>query len=170
LTRIQRKHLKWIVLAVILALLIPLAAVGGFFLLSIWAFQGSSFGSGIVQDCPGVSVMISGEVTDENRQPIGGITVQVQQTSVDSDNDLYLTLTTNDIGHFADPEARHIFFCDALVFDVMTDVFREGKYESMTIIYSLAENYSEFPARPIPIRIIFTLPERLQTGTMSSGE
>lgn len=144
-------------LAVIFALLVPLAIVGGFFLLSMAAFQGASLG-GIPQDCPGVSVVVSGEVRSASGQPISGAIVHMQRVPANPESDSQRRFVSEDTGRFASTEAFSIFFCDDLIFDIA----HRGEYERQRITYSLADNYTELPAQPIPVRMVVTLIEKLE--------
>lgn len=167
--KISRKWIKRLLIGSALAVLLPLAAVGALVLFIVVLFrsapEGAEFGFGIPQDCPGISVVVSGEVRDPSGQPIGGAQIEMRKTTFDPDSQLEMTFTTDDAGRFQTDEPLPIFLCDNLYFDVSAGgigLYRGG-FERIRITYSLVDNYWEeyFPEQPIPIRLIITLVEKL---------
>jgi hypothetical protein len=167
--KISRKWIKRLLIGGALAMLLPLAAIGALVLFIVILFRSAPEGANLgllVQDCPGISVTVSGEVRDPSGQPISGAHIEMRESSFDPDSESEMRFTTNDAGVFQTDEPLWIFLCDNLYFDVSAGgvgLYRGG-FERIRITYSLADNYWEeyFPEQPIPVRLIITLVEKLE--------
>jgi hypothetical protein len=164
----RRRWIKWLLVGAGLAILVPLAAYGAIILVISWLFSSSEVGFGIPQDCPGVQIMVSGEVRDPSGQPINGAYIEMHKSTTHSDDTLEASFTTDGDGHFQTEKPFSIFLCDNLYFEVWaggSGIYRGG-YERIHLTYSLAENYGEifFPPQPVPLRFIFTLVEKIDVA------
>jgi len=127
----------------------------------LFSAMGDSFAL-LPHDCNGVSIFISGEVRDDDLQPIGDAEIFASYWS--RDHEWNLKLVSDGRGHFEADRPMSIFLCDNVGFTVSA-----AGYESIRIAYSLLDNYSEssWPTQsPIPIRINPILSPKLDTEAL----
>lgn len=148
----KRLWLKWLLLVVVGVALLALALFGLFMLLVFWGLSQPGFSLPPAQDCPGVSITISGQVADQKNQPIPGAQVHFTEQPI-GDNLSTVEFVTDAQGHFALDESVHVFLCNDLIFNGVADGYEKGSTS-----YSLARDYVDsLPPQPISVHVTVVL-------------